>query len=353
MNTELQDAQTQALAVIPTHHTAAVTHWEAPTWDAERTDLLRKTLVPPTASALEFEFYLAWCKRTGLDPFLKQAYLVERWDAQNNTKKHEPMAAEAGMAARADAMPDFGGMKSGVVYAGDEFMIDEITQEITHRWSAEARAKQGGKVLGAWAHGKRTGRVVEITYVTFESRCGRKKDGSLTKFWLTDPAGQIRKCARADQYRRLFPNIFAGVYAEEEKAMFEHERDVTPTALDAGDKQAKSKALAEKLGVKKVEASKLGAPAHDAVTGEVTPQKTAAPPIDCVRFGPVKGKRIADCTTAELSEAVDVAQKALAQATGKEPWCASVHEGLKAVHAEVDRRLDAASEAMPEPGSEG
>lgn len=214
-------------AMVVDQRTQSVSRWSPTVWDADRIALARKAVTPPTATKEEFEFFIAWCRRTGLDPFVKQAYLIKRWDAQSNTERHEPMAAEQGMAARADAEPDYRGMRSGVVYAGDKFSVDEEAQKVIHTWSPEERAKAGMKILGAWAHGKREGREVEITYVTLESRIARKKDGSVTKFWATDPAGQLRKCARADQYRRLYPNLFASVYLTAELENLD-ERDVTP-----------------------------------------------------------------------------------------------------------------------------
>lgn len=217
--------------------------WVEVEWTAERIALAKKAVCPPTATDAEFEFFIAWCRRTGLDPFIKQAYLVERWDTASNSKRHEPMAAEAGMAARADAQADFLGMRSGVVYAGDEFILDEDTQTIVHRWTPELRAKSGNRVLGAWAHGRRIGREVEITYLTLESRIGKKRDGTVTQFWARDPAGQLRKCARADQYRRLYPNLFAGVYIEGE-VLDDREVDITPpSAALAATSVERKKAL--------------------------------------------------------------------------------------------------------------
>jgi phage recombination protein Bet len=205
---------------------SVVSRFSPPVWDDERVALAKKAVTPVSATQAEFEFFIAWCRRTGLDPFVKQAYLIERWDAQTNTRRHEPMAAEQGMAAKADAEPDYRGMKSGVVYAGDKFGVDEESQKVTHTWSPEDRLKGGMKILGAWAHGRRDGREVEITYLTLSSRIALKKDGSPTRFWANDPAGQLRKCARADQYRRLYPNLFAGVYIDAE--MRNLDGDVTP-----------------------------------------------------------------------------------------------------------------------------
>ncbi|MCC6178777.1 MAG: phage recombination protein Bet [Phycisphaerales bacterium] len=388
MSTEKIEQAIQPVASIARIERTHVTPWQQLEFTKERLDIMRRTITPPTASEAEFGFFVEWCRQTGLNPFLKQAYLVERWDSNSNTKKHDPMVAEAGFAARADALPDFRGMRSGVVYAGDEFFIDESTQEIVHRWSVEARAKSGNKVIGAWAHGRREGREVEITWLTVESRIQKKRDGSANIFWARDPGGQIRKCARADQYRRLYPNIFAGWY---DPAEMQTEVEVNPApALQAPTVQqpaAKTRALAQRLGVTPVDpgAPTSKAPDSDADRGknkasteapkaepqqeepppfmpddepaQPKPPKTpptpasTVPPLTHLRFGASKGTALEDCSTIELEEALQTAEANVAKAKGKEPWLAPVREGIAAVKSEIAKReatLDA-----PEPGSEG
>ena len=378
-DTETTEAASAHAPVIPTTSSITETRtqaldrlrnearpvWEAFVWTPERIELARKTVCPPTATPDEFAFFLEWCGQTGLNPFLKQAFLIERWDAANNSKRHEPMAAEAGFAARADALPDFGGIESGVVYAGDDFGIDEAKQEIRHVWSAAERAKNGNKVLGAWARATRVGRKVEISYVTFDSRAGKKRDGTLTKFWATDPAGQLRKCARADQYRRAYPNIFAGVYDVAESAVLdEGEIDVTPRppgiAPSAGE--TKTSALTDFLkrtaSTSKAAATVTVKPSTSSPAPKASPPKGAkssAPPITALRFGPSKGKPLSEASVDELEAAAALAREQVAKASGSEGWLSGTVEGIQAIVDELaarSRALDE-SEPMPEPGSEG
>lgn len=330
-----------ALALAPQR--TSIQAWQALDWTQERIDLARKQVAPPTATEGEFKFFLEWCQQTGLNPFVKQAFLIERWDANSGSKRHEPMAAEAGFAARADALPDFRGMKSGVVYLGDTFGIDEASQTIVHEWDLATRAKNGNKVIGAWAHAKREGRDIEISWVTVESRIQLKKDGTPNVFWKKDPAGQVRKCARADQYRRAYPNIFAGWYDPAEN--IDEEREVNAPPAAPTKPTAKSDALRERLKnqAKTVDAPKATPPSKG--------EKAGPPPIDCVRFGPFKGTAIADVPTPDLEAAVSEANRQLANATGKEPWCQSVREGINAISAELDKREHAQTD--PDPANAG
>ncbi len=356
--------------------TTVISPWEPPTWDQKRRELARKSVCPPATTDDEFDFFMAWCMRTGLDPFIQQAYLVPRRvkDAAGNwVEKMQPQAAVGGMAARADALPDFRGMRSGIVYAGDEFMVDENAEDskaaITHRWSLEARIKSGGKdwkkkPIGAWAHIQRVGRVVPVTYLTLEERKPLKNDGTplASPFWTDDKApAQLRKCCEAEQYRKGYPNIFGGTYIGGE---MEHaqEREVNAPPAAVTSPTGKSDALRGRLGVKPVDAPKT-VNAGAVPNPDAKPEAKKPPPIDEIRFGPHKGTKIADASGIELEEALKVAHEQLANSTGKESWLKSVREGVDAIDAEIDRREkgDGSAEdtgAVPEtptrqPGEEG
>lgn len=382
-------------SIIPSKQLSSL----APQWDEERIALLRKSIAPPNASPAEVEFFVAWCKRTGLDPFTKQAFFVERRAKVQTQRgeewvtKFEPMASEAGIAGVADSQPDFAGMRAAAVYAGDEFSVDEQACAVTHRWSLEARAKAGNKVLGAWAHALRRERATPIVYLPLEARIQKTRDGRPTQFWERDPSGMIIKCARAAAYRVAYPNTLAGVYLREEfgsevdesfsVGAQEPSTTPTPSTLPAASKTA---ALAAKLGAKpepKPSPAKPEQPAPSAAPPveeppfsegepeqpkpEPKPKKAAkkepAPAaagavqsIDRIRFGKAKGALIADASTVELEEALDVATAALAKAKGTEPWVAPTHEGIEAIEQEIARRESALDQPPPpsrEPGEEG
>lgn len=190
-------------------------------WTQENIDLLKRTVTPKECTDDEFKVFLEQCRHTGLNPFLKQAYMMERsanvQDAKGNwvcVKHFEFQAAEIGMAARANEFPDFRGMRGAAVYSKDPFEMDPVANVVTlHKFSPN---KDRGVLMGAWAAIHRDGHFVPMTYLKIESRIQRKKDGSPNKFWKDMPDGQIEKCARAEQYRRGYPHIFSGVFIPEE-----------------------------------------------------------------------------------------------------------------------------------------
>jgi len=357
----------------------------APVWTKEQRDLIRKTICPPNTTDLEFEFFVTWCAQTGLNPMLKQAWLVPRKQKNPATGKYEekmePQVAEIGMRARAEELPDYRGTQGDAVYEGDEFMIDAGAGVVVHKYSTQARAKAGNKLQGAWARVERDGRKPNVAFLTVESRIQTYFDAGKqvpTQFWAKDAPGQIAKCARAHTLRLAYPNVFAGVFIAEEMRE-EIEVNAPPAApqTSASATEELEQRLRAKLSVPKVDAVPLSteptasktAPQAEApkTLSEAVQQslnepsasppeksKSSTPPITHLRFGPAKGTALADASTIEIEEALDVARRNVgALKEGEKPkWLASTLEGIHAAQAEIDRR-EKAPLVPPEPGAEG
>lgn len=339
------------------------------TWTKEQRDLIRRTICPPNTTDLEFEFFVAFCAQTGLNPMLKQAWLVPRRQKNPTTGKYEekmePQVAEIGMRARAEEFSDYLGTQCDAVYEGDEFMIDAGAGLVVHKYSPQARAKAGNKILGAWARVERDGRKPNVAFLTFESRAQSFYDNgkqTLTQFWAKDGAGQIAKCARAHVLRLAYPNVFAGAYLAEEMRE-EVEVNQPPEPVGASASEELEARLREKLKVVKVEPKPLAAdttetvskPAEQEPAAAPKEKKSSVPPITHLRFGPAKGTALADASTIEIEEALEIARKNVANLKeGEKPkWLAGTLEGIAAAEAEIASREKAPLEAPAEPGSEG
>lgn len=382
----------------------------APVWTQEQRDLIRKTICPPNTTDLEFEFFVTWCAQTGLNPMLKQAWLVPRKQKNPSTgryeEKMEPQVAEIGMRARADEMPDYRGISGDAVYEGDEFMVDAEAGTVVHKYSLSARKAAGNKLLGAWARVRRENREPSLAFISLESRIqtywdNDKKQHVTTPFWLKDPAGQISKCARAHVLRLAYPNVFAGQYIEGEAPPRE-EIEVNDPPAPAGasaseelearlrgklkvvpvkyDVLPKEKPLASDTTIPwedpKEQSKKAEAAVSEALNAVESKAKEEAKPakkkedpkeakksdlpITHLRFGKAAGTLLADCSTVELEEAIDVAKRGIASLGNEKPrWLDSTLEGIKAAQAEIARRAQEDSDvpgeepSPPEPGSEG
>jgi phage recombination protein Bet len=166
----------------------------APTFTQEKIELLKRTICRG-ASNDELELFVHACKRTGLDPFMKQVYALKRWQdgkevmtIQTGIDGYRLIAERTGK-----YMP---GREPTFEYDGDNRLI-KATAYV-----------QKLDVLGAWHE------IAASAF--FEEYCGYKKDGSITQMWRTKPHILLSKCAEALALRRAFPAELSGVYTSEE-----------------------------------------------------------------------------------------------------------------------------------------
>jgi phage recombination protein Bet len=184
------------------------------TWTPERIELVKRSICPKGISDDAFALFVEQCKRSGLDPLLKQAFCVERRqnignkERPNWVNKHEFQPAEAGMLARAEQFPGFEGITAAEVYAEDPIIIDYGVGTVEHRVNP---AQRKGVLVGAWARVQRAGKVPLVVWVDFAAV------NQPTPLWGKMPAVMCRKCARVAALRTAYPEAFGGMYVAGER----------------------------------------------------------------------------------------------------------------------------------------
>lgn len=182
-------------------------------WTRERVDLIKRAVCPKGITDDEFALFVEQCKRTGLDPLIKEIFCVPRrknvGDKQNPRwiTVHEAQPSEAGMLARAEKFPDFRGITAAAVYAKDTISIDAGLQTVSHSFSPVG---DRGALLGAWSRIVREGREPVLVWLDVN---GYRQQSPL---WDKIPGTMIEKCARVAALRKAYPSIFGGVYIKEE-----------------------------------------------------------------------------------------------------------------------------------------
>lgn len=182
--------------------------------DRERIDLIKRTVCPQGIPDSEFALFIEQCRRSGLDPLIKQAFCVERRQnvgSRENpkwVKKYEFQPAEAGMLARAEQMPDFRGITAQAAYENDEIEIDPGSGHVSHRFKP---GKDRGKILGAWAKVEREGRTPVVVWLNYSDYADDRNP-----MWKRIGATMITKCARVAALRVAYPAAFGGLYIREE-----------------------------------------------------------------------------------------------------------------------------------------
>lgn len=165
-------------------------------YNDEQLDLLKSTICKGLDDG-EINLFAHVCKQTSLNPFMRQIYPVKRYDT--NLEK-DCMTIQTGIDGFRLIAERTGNYAPG---REPTFIYNE------HRKleSATAYIKKLTKD-GTWHEVSAT--------AFFDEYAQRKKDKSLTTFWVKMGHNQLAKCAEALALRRAFPAEMSGIYTREE-----------------------------------------------------------------------------------------------------------------------------------------
>ena len=161
-----------------------------------RKDLLKRTICKG-ASDDELELFFMVCKRTGLDPFMKQIYPIPRWDPKANRNVITMQTSIDGFRMIAE--------RTGNYCPGREptHQYDENKRIVSSTSYVKKRTSDG-----TWHE------VAATAY--YQEYVQKSKDGNPSKFWAQMPHLMIAKCAEALALRRAFPAELSGLYTSDE-----------------------------------------------------------------------------------------------------------------------------------------
>jgi phage recombination protein Bet len=176
---------------------------------AEQIDLIKRQIAPPGTTDDELRLFLAYCYRTGLDPFARQIYLAERRsfdpDVNRWVLKRQPETTIDGFRLISERTGHYAG-QDGPYWCG----VDGDWRDV---WTSEeppVAAKVG--IL------RNDFKQPLYAVALYREYCQKKKDGQPNSMWQKMPAGQLAKCAESLAHRRAFPREFSGLYTNEEMA---------------------------------------------------------------------------------------------------------------------------------------
>lgn len=248
----------------------------------------------PKATELEALAFAGYCKHTGLNPFLREVYLVKYDEAEPASM----IVAYQSFMKRAERAEGYGGFRAGIVITPDDpdvqrhplvegdkavpgvpppFVAIEGTL-IPPRW----------KLAGGWCVVSRANRPPVVATVRLEEYLQRRRDGKPTRTWERMPATMIRKVPIGQAHRDAWPDELAGLVLEEEggaqivdgeatgtdNAMMPHrksERPAQPESTRAGDPGAE---LREVLDGNTPAGEAPALSAHSATPAETIPAAT-------------------------------------------------------------------------------
>jgi phage recombination protein Bet len=219
----------------------------------EKVELLKQT-VARGVTDLELQLFLHACKRTGLDPFMKQIHAVKRWSAKDQREVMSIQTGIDGYRLIADRTGCYAGSSDAEYELNDEgfpgfakVTVTKLVSGVPCAFTASARWKE---------------------------YCQFGKDGQPTSMWKKMPFLMLGKCAEALALRKAFPAELSGVYTHEEMMQADEQK---PTYTD------NKRVVAQKLAELTVEGIKpeaqVGHDNSDPVA-HVAPQDTSPAPSD-------------------------------------------------------------------------
>lgn len=178
----------------------------------------------------ELKFFIAVCSRTGLDPFLRQIYWVERYDPQLERKIGTIQVGIDGYRAMASSTGLYDG-QDAPQWCGPDGRWVELWLEDGPPFAARVAVYR-----------KDVGRPI-VGLVRYSAFVQKKKGGEPNKMWATMPAEMLAKCAEAQALRKAFPKDLGGITTTEE-ALVAEPRDARAAALP-GVRAAAERSVAE------------------------------------------------------------------------------------------------------------
>lgn len=169
-------------------------------------ELVKRT-VAKGASDDELRLFIQVCKGANLNPFLKQVFLVPRWDSNEGKEVRAIQVSIDGFRAIAEESGGYAGNEDAV-FTGDETLEIEQGKEKTKKtikYPLEAKVTVYKIVEGGRYAFSATARWSEYY-----------PGGRLGFQWHIRPYLMLGKCAEALALRKAFPKLLSGMYAQEE-----------------------------------------------------------------------------------------------------------------------------------------
>lgn len=164
-------------------------------------DLIKRT-VAKGATDDELQLFLQVCKGANLNPFMKQVFLVFRWDSKEGKNVGAIQVSIDGFRAIAEESGAYAGNEDPE-FVGNETISLESKKEIHHPESAKVTVYK-------MVQGQRFAFVAT-------ARWDEYYPGPKMGFqWHQRPYLMLGKCAEALALRKAFPKLLSGMYAPEE-----------------------------------------------------------------------------------------------------------------------------------------
>jgi len=180
----------------------------------------------------EVSLFLGLCQAQGLNPFLREAYLVKYSDKHPATL----IVGKEAFTKRAYTHPLFEGFEAGVTIVTKDGALEQRQGSLV--------GSNTETLVGGWARVYVKDRKVPyFEEVSLQEYMGFKRDyktGEVvpTEMWASKPATMIRKVALVHALREAFPERFSGLYDESEMGGVSNDEVLITNVVDVSPEPA-------------------------------------------------------------------------------------------------------------------